>query len=161
MSEEKKEQINNRTLIIGVSIFAALFFFLWLFNMQRIIFNDDYQVRGENEDETWKSIQEEFSRGFIEMNQVWEEAQRVQIIADSEIFMENLKESVEKEVIKIENNNYEVSELPQSENESEKEIDRSTSHCPEFVNCMPTYGDLPEDFCVVPPGCEDISLKVY
>lgn len=157
MSEEKREQRNNKILIIGVSIFAALFFFLWLFNMQRLIFNTELQTGAENDEQIWRNIQEEFSQGFMEMNQIWEEAQSSQIIADSEVFMENLKTSVEKEVEK--NSDDDLQELPEAE--EVEEFNRSTSHCPEFVNCMPTYDELPEDFCVVPPGCEDITLKVY
>jgi hypothetical protein len=160
MSEEKREQKNNRLLIIGVSIFTVLFLFLWLFNVQRLIFSSGEQVNNENEEQVWENIQEEFSQGFIEMNQVWEEAQRNQIITDSEVFMENLKTTVEKEVTKIENNNDNLQELPQAE-EVKEDIIESTNYCPEFVNCMPSYGEIPEDFCLVPPGCEDITLKVY
>ncbi len=160
MSEEKREQKNNKILIIGVSIFAAFFFFLWIFNFQRLIFSDN--IPTENQDQTWQSIQEEFSDGFMQMNQVWEEAQRSQILLESEEFIDNFKNKIEEE-----SNNLET--LPQAEEveiieeelESEGETNRLTDHCPEYVNCMPTYDELPEDFCVVPPGCEDITLKVY
>lgn len=159
MSEEKREKKNNKILIIGVSIFAVLFLFLWIFNTQRLIFNSNQQTSTENEEQAWQKIQEEFTQGFMEMNQVWEEAQRSQIIADSEIFMDNLKNSVEEELSKEENSN-DLQNLPEAE-ELDQEIIKSNSHCPEFINCMPTYGEIPEDYCVVPPGCEDISLKVY
>ncbi len=159
MSEEKREQKNNKILIIGVSIFSAFFFFLWIFNFQRLIFTDN-DLASNNEDQTWQSIQDEFSEGFMQMNQAWEEAQRSQILLESEEFIDSFKSKIEEE-----NNNLEP--LPQAqetevaEDEIENEIIRSTDHCPEYVNCMPTYDELPEDFCVVPPGCEDITLKVY
>ncbi len=159
MSEEKREQKNNKILIIGVSIFSALFLFLWLFNTQRLIFNNDQLGINENEEQIWRNIQNEFSQGFMEMNEVWEEAQKSQVIIDSEIFMDNFKSMVEEEAIKVEINK-DLQNLPEAE-DLDQEIIKSTNNCPEFVNCMPSYGEIPEDFCVVPPGCEDISLKVY
>lgn len=32
--------------------------------------------------------------------------------------------------------------------------------CPAYVNCMPTFGE-PARPCVIPPGCEGITEKVY
>ncbi len=159
MSEEKREQRNNKILIIGVSIFAAFFFFLWIFNFQRLIFTDN-ELKNNNQDQTWQKIQEEFSKGFMQMNQVWDEAQRDQRLLESEDFLDSFKNKIEEE-----NDNSDTLSQPEEieviDKEAESEVIRSSNHCPEYVNCMPTHGELPENFCVVPPGCEDITLKVY
>ncbi len=160
MSEEKREQKNNKILIIGVSIFAAFFFFLWIFNFQRLIFSDN--ELGGDQDQTWRNIQEEFSESFMQMNQVWEEAQRSQILLESEEFIDSFINKIEEESSSLKPlPQAEEAEIIEEEVESEDKTTRSTDHCPQFVNCMPTYDELPEDFCVVPPGCEDITLKVY
>jgi biopolymer transport protein ExbB/TolQ len=160
MSEEKRQQKNNKILIIGVSIFAVLFFFLWIFNLQRLIFINE---SADNiQDQTWQNIQEEFIESFIQMNQVWETAQENEILLEKDEFIDGFKNK-----LKEENNNleplpqFEEVEIIKEEVEGEGETTRSTDHCPEYVNCMPTYDKLPEDFCLVPPDCEDITIKVY
>lgn len=161
MSEDKREQKNNKILVIGVSVFAGLFFFLWIFNTQRLIFTDSSNLNSQEQDQTWENIQEEFSQSFKQMNQAWQEAQESPVKEESEEFVDSFKDMIEEESVKKQDKNN-LESFPESEDIENSEVaDKSTDHCPEYVNCMPTYDELPEDFCVVPPGCEDVTLKVY
>ncbi len=37
---------------------------------------------------------------------------------------------------------------------------RVNTHCPQYINCMPTYGQTAHS-CQIPTGCEDITQLVY
>ncbi len=159
-SIEKKEERNNRILIIGVSFFSFLFFILWLFNIQGTIFSSLNEQGQEVDSQYWRNLQEEFTTSFTEMNLVWQEARLSQVVTEGELFIEEFKNKLEAE----ENKEELEDSLPESllieEEPVEGEEQEGISYCPEFVNCLPTYNG-PEELCQVPPGCEGITLKVY
>jgi CRISPR/Cas system-associated endonuclease Cas3-HD len=146
-NQEKKK---NRILIIGVSFFGLLFFSLWLFSINRIIFSERdglKQTAGQN---YWRELQEEISTSFMNMNQVWEELSTSEMKEEADLFITEFKNKVVEEI-----------ELKEEENKIEEEdLLFTNNNCPEFVNCMPTYNS-DEEICLVPPGCENITLKVY
>jgi hypothetical protein len=151
-----KEQIiknKERILIIGVSFFVLLFAVLWIISIKTTIFNNTNNSQNEEEKEYWQTLQAEVFTGFEEMNTMWEEAQSNKLVDEGETFLEAIKEKVKEEA--LENNN----QLSHEEEKKEEELN-VLNNCPEFINCMPTYSGE-ENFCVVPPGCEDITLKVY
>lgn len=158
MSKERETiKKKERILMIGVGFFVLLFAILWIFSLRSTVFSNSNNPQINTENEYWQTLQTEVFSGFEEMNAIWEEAQSNELLAEGEILLDGIKEKIKEEA--LENNNKVMVEELVLEEEDLKEL-KILNNCPEFVNCMPSYSGE-KNTCIVPPGCEDITLKVY
>ncbi len=155
---DNQEKNKNRILIIGVGFFSLLIFSLWLLSVNRVIFHSSANLNQEEGQGYWQGLQEEINRGFMNMGEVWEELTDSEIKVETDEFIDEFKDRVASEILKKEEIDNE--EIIGEDNLELIEEENLTINCPEFVNCMPTL-DAPFEICSVPPGCEDITLKVY
>lgn len=159
-----QEKNKNRILIIGVGFFSFLIISLWLFNINRIIFNREDSLNQEEGQRYWQDLQAEINKGFMNMGEVLENLSDAEIKEETNNFVNEFKERAVSEIDLKENIEKDNKESEEKEESGKKEETEEKivvdNYCPKFVNCMPTYNG-PPNLCEVPIGCEDITLKVY
>lgn len=140
-------------LKIGLTIFALLIGGLWLANLKNV-----FATREQTPDSTWKSISRDLDAAFKNN----EEKASAAEAAEKKIFVNDL-------LVKANNTNVEEvtpSTTPTSSPDMKEELEQiltpnptASSSCPRYVNCMPMIGEA--NACVIPPGCEGVTEKVY
>ncbi len=141
-------------LKIGLIIFALLIGGLWLANLKNV-----FATREQTPDSTWQAITRDLDAAFKSN----EEKATAAEATEKKIFVNNL-------IVKANNANAVAegavpSTTPTSSPSIKDELEQiltpssTTSSCPRYVNCMPTIGEARP--CVIPPGCEGITEKVY
>lgn len=162
MAENNKKNL-VKLVIIAI---AALIFFLWLANL-RSVFSEP--VNQENildnfNKELDKSLKqaaeilgEEGSKESF-VDDLLEKASSTKATSslDIEDVSNNIKEDL-SEIIKTASST--LNNLPEDNYQIPTPVKNTNKNCPEYINCMPSIGEARP--CVVPSGCEGITLIAY
>lgn len=104
-----------------------------------------------NQEEELNDLKNDFTDFFQRLNK------EVKVLKDKS---PSLQEVVENEEL----NNESIKEIISTSSEGVIEtnqgiVDSEINNCPKYINCMPTIGQ--ENSCVIPQGCEGITIPVY
>jgi hypothetical protein len=162
-SEEKDKKL---LLYSAVTFFLVLILFLWVFNLSSVL-----SSKTINEEETdnfnWGEISDTLKNTWSDFSDNWKETGEElekEIEKNPVIFVGSTStEEVSTSTIDVEEFEDMQSDLKKLEEALEEaQIEKQNlNNCPEWVNCMPTYGDSGPRNCTIPPGCEGITEKVY
>lgn len=167
-NQEQEEARKKRYLIIGVGIFSAIIFILWLgslrFSMNSGAFNISSQER-----ETWQDDLDDSMSFFQDnlnlLNESNQVTENTEMNVEGEMFLQEMTDNLSEQTIKTEVSIEDPQELEIIKSESdellqtlENKINNNLS-CPAFINCMP--GPDRVGPCSIPPGCEDITQIAY
>ena len=150
------KQIILKIILISLAVFVGA---LWLANLKNSLIGSEEpsglttesitQTLENNLDENANLINSSAEVEKVFVNQLMVEANNIKPQPDVEA-------SVPEEP--VENSLSEPDESVDSE--PTKPINPNQTNCPAYVNCMPTFGELARP-CVIPPGCEGVTEKVY
>ena len=150
------KQIILKIILISLAVFVGA---LWLANLKNSLIGSEEpsglttesitQTLENNLDENANLINSSAEVEKVFVNQLMVEANNIKPQPDVEA-------SVPEEP--VENSLSEPDESVDSE--PTKPINPNQTNCPAYVNCMPTFGE-PAHPCVIPPGCEGVTEKVY
>jgi len=150
------KQIILKIILISLAVFVGA---LWLANLKNSLIGSEEpsglttesitQTLENNLDENANLINSSAEVEKVFVNQLMVEANNIKPQPDVEA-------SVPEEP--VENSLSEPDESVDSE--PTKPINPNQTNCPAYVNCMPTFGE-PARPCVIPPGCEGVTEKVY
>ena len=150
------KQIILKIILISLAVFVGA---LWLANLKNSLIGSEEpsglttesitQTLENNLDENANLINSPAEVEKVFVNQLMVEANNIKPQPDVEA-------SVPEEP--VENSLSEPDESVDSE--PTKPINPNQTNCPAYVNCMPTFGE-PARPCVIPPGCEGVTEKVY
>lgn len=137
---------------------------LWLANLKNsIVTNKESNLSAESFAENFNNNLEENANLVdyssedekIFVNQLLVEANNLNVATDTP---DSVFEEPEKESVPTETSELESPEFVDLENSNL--VTPVQTNCPAYVNCMPTFDAEPRP-CVIPPGCEGITEKVY
>ncbi len=177
MSDKKNEvyrQKNNKnlSLIIGVSLITFMVAVLWILNFRQIIFQPP--ASSEVDRQYWQQLQAELDEDLQEFTSAWEDVQTSEELAQGEELIDQIKERIESDLAnELATSTLEFADEQFNSEEDLLDVDQpienigklpvvesdKITNCPEFINCMP--GPDRVGPCVVPPGCEEITLIAY
>lgn len=159
MNEEEREARKSLFLKIGVFSIFALVFVLWLLNLKGIFSTiprdtslskigaeiekktkADEDRLGLNQPDA--TSRQEFVDKLLDKTEQAISSSTATSSATSTAILE-----IKKELLDL------------TKNTSTTTVDSSKTGCPPYINCMPTIGEARP--CVVPPGCENITIIAY
>ncbi|BFD25281.1 MAG: hypothetical protein JST_000612 [Candidatus Parcubacteria bacterium] len=152
------------SLKIFLGALALIIMGLWLMNLKNsIVTNEEPNLSADSFAENFNNnlkenanLVDSFSEDEkIFVNQLLVEANNLDIATDTP---DSVFEEPENNNVPTETNELELPELIDSE--SSDFVAPVATNCPAYVNCMPTSDAEPRP-CVIPPGCEGITEKVY
>ncbi|MCF7794755.1 hypothetical protein K9M50_00135 [Patescibacteria group bacterium] len=160
------EKDKKLLLYSAVIFFLVLIMFFWIFNLSSILSSKTIEEE-EVDNFNWNKISDTLKNTWSNFSDNWNEAS-VELENKAEnnpdIFVSSTStEDVSTSTVDVEEFEDMQSELKKLEEALEEaQIEKQNpNNCPEWVNCMPTYGDSGPRNCVIPPGCEGITEKVY
>lgn len=164
-NQEQAEAKKKRYLIIGVWIFSAIIFILWLgslrFSMNSGAFNISSQAT-----ETWQEDLDESMSYFQDnLNSLNEINENEQVGAEGQVFLQDMTDNLAEQKIEAEALDQDLQDSKTKKSESDQLLKNlenkinSNISCPAFINCMP--GPDRVGPCSIPPGCEDITQIAY
>lgn len=162
-SDEKDKRL---LLYSAVSFFVILILFLWIFNLPSIL-NSKTIEEEEVNNFNWGKITDTLKETWSGFSDNWNEANvdlKKEIKKNPDIFIGSTStEEVSTSTVDVEEFEDMQAELKKLEKTLEEaQIEKQNpNNCPEWVNCMPTYGDSGPKDCTIPAGCEGITEKVY
>ncbi len=162
-SDEKDKKL---LLYSAVGFFLVLILFLWIFNLPSILNSKTIEEEEVNHFD-WGKITNTLKKTWSGFNDNWNEASvelENEVEKNPDIFVgststEEVSTSTE-DVEGFEDMQTELKKLEKALEEAQIEK-QNPNNCPEWVNCMPTYGDSGPKDCTIPAGCEGITEKVY
>ena len=159
MNEEEREARKSLFLKIGVFSIFALVFVLWSLNLKGVfstVSSDkslseigaeiekkakvDEDRLGLNEPDT--TSQQEFVEKLLDKTEQTISSSTATSSATSTVILE-----IKKELLDL------------TKGTSSTTVDSDKKGCPPYINCMPTIGEARP--CVVPAGCENITIIAY
>jgi hypothetical protein len=143
---DKERQKKIFLMRVGVMVVAALVLIFWIFNLKNIW--HPTAVSSNEEDLTWLEFREELEKTTEEIES------KLGAFKDGADEVDNT--IVESGEDSLPDNDLIIDII---EKTKENSIDK-VKNCPEYINCMPTIGEEPRS-CVIPPGCEDITIIAY
>jgi len=162
-SDEKDKKL---LLYSAVSFFLVLILFFWIFNLSSILSSKTIEEE-EMDNFNWNEISDTLKKTWSNLSDNWDETNseiETKIEKNPDIFVGSTStEEVASSTIDVkefEDMQTELKKLEKALEETQIEKENS-NNCPEWVNCMPSYGDSDSRNCVIPPGCEGITEKVY
>ena len=163
-SSDKKDK--KLLLYSAVSFFLVLILFLWIFNLPSILSSKTIEEE-EVDNFNWGEITNTLKKTWSGFSDNWNEASveiESEIEKNPDIFVGSTStEEVSTSTIDAEefkDMQVELKKLEKALEEAQIEK-QNPNNCPEWVNCMPTYGDSGPRNCTISPGCEGITEKVY
>ena len=150
------KQIILKIILISLAVFVGA---LWLANLKNSLIGREEpsglttesitQTLENNLDENANLINSSAEVEKVFVNQLMVEANNIKPQPDVEASVP--EEPVENSLSKPDES---------VDSEPTKPINPNQTNCPAYVNCMPTFGE-PARPCVIPPGCEGVTEKVY
>ena len=155
MSVTNKQTI-LKIILISLAVFVGV---LWLANLKNSLIS-----KGEPSSLTTESITQTLENNLNENANLINASTEMEKVFVNQLMVEanNIKPQPDTEAPVLEEpiENY-LSEPDESaDSELTKPINPNQTNCPAYVNCMPTFGE-PARPCVIPPGCEGVTEKVY
>lgn len=150
------KQIILKIILISLAVFVGA---LWLANLKNSLIG-----REEPSGLTTESITQTLENNLDENANLINASAEVEKVFVNQLMVEanNIKPQPDVEASvpeePVENSLSEPDESVDSE--PTKPINPNQTNCPAYVNCMPTFGE-PARPCVIPPGCEGVTEKVY
>ena len=173
-SNKKEEGSNEKDkkllLYSAVSFFLVLIVFLWLFNLPSILKSKTIE-EDEANNFNWSEISDTLKDTWSSFSDNWSEVSKdleKEVKDDKEknnagIFVGSTS-TPEIATSTVDRQEFEdmQDDLKRLEEALEKaNMEKQNNNCPQWVNCMPSYGNTGPNNCVIPPGCEGITEKVY
>ncbi|MFZ2309924.1 MAG: hypothetical protein WAW11_00050 [Patescibacteria group bacterium] len=157
MNEEEREARKSLFLKIGVFSIFALVFILWLLNLKGVFIN----ISDNSNNLTLDKIGSEIE------NNAKKDSDRLGLNQDEKKqndFVDKLLDKTEQVISSSTASSTINSEIKKSLQELTNNFSTSTDkslgeNCPPYIDCMPTIGEARP--CVVPPGCENITIIAY
>lgn len=152
MAENNKKNL-VKLVIIAI---AALIFFLWLANL-RSVFSEPV-----NQENILDNFNKELDKSLKQAAEILgEEGSKESFVDDllekasstkatSSLGIEDVSNNIKEDLSEI------IKTASSTLNSQEKNLNKN---CPEYINCMPSIGEARP--CVIPPGCEGITLIAY
>ncbi len=143
MDTEKRKKLF--LLWISVLSISLLVLIIWIMNMRQELIKIREESNNNNTEEI-EDLKDDFSSFFEKLNK---EVNRIKGKVPSE-------EELEKDATN------EDQVISTSSEENLVDNDNSVvenNDCPAYINCMPMIGETSS--CVIPPGCEGITIPVY
>jgi hypothetical protein len=162
-SDEKDKKL---LLYSAVTFFLVLILFLWIFNLPSIL-NSKTIEEEETDNFNWADITDTLKKTWSGFSDNWNETSvefENEIEKNPDIFVGSTStEEVSTSTVDVEEFEDMQTELKKLEKALEEaQLEKQNpNNCPEWVNCMPTYGDSGPRNCTIPAGCEGITEKVY
>ncbi|MFP4514944.1 MAG: hypothetical protein ACLFNO_03010 [Parcubacteria group bacterium] len=164
--DNNEEEDKKLLLYSAVAFFLVLILFLWIFNLPSIL-NSKTINEEEADNFNWEGITETLRKTWSDFSDNWKETSvdlENEIEKNPDIFVGSTStEEISTSTVEVEEFEDMQAELKKLEKALEEaHIEKQDSNnCPEWVNCMPTYGDSGPRDCTIPAGCEGITEKVY
>ena len=153
-------------LKVGVGIFSALIIGFWLLSLR---LTADGKMAAEANNSEMDAWQEEFGRTINAMRSGLEtENETASTTKAGKEFLSEMADNLEESEAAIATGsdpmatNTPVNATITPEQMIKRLEDRlpaANSACPEFIDCMPSFGEVNQ--CVIPPGCENITQIAY
>lgn len=162
MAENSKKNLVKLAIIA----IAALIFFLWLANLRSVFSGSAAQ---EN---ILDNFNKELDKSFKQAAEMLdEEGNKDDFVDDllkkasstkatSSLNIEDVSSDIKEnlsEIIKTASST--LNNLPEDNYQIPTPVKNTNKNCPEYINCMPSIGEARP--CVVPSGCEGITLIAY
>jgi len=166
MDEQAKKKIFLMRVIIGSVAFIILI--LWVFNLKNVWTDSRNQNKSSAQ---WLSLKQELGKTLDEAQAKMNKIEKDKTAAEKQVgdkFLTGLLEETAKnnssagsagESTDAATSTSSVSATSTPETGRTASSTKPTVNCPEYIDCMPTIGAAKP--CVVPPGCEGITLIAY
>ena len=155
----------NKILIMHLSVvsLAIIIFVFWLINMPNVWLGNQKKAQMDASLQELKASLNSFlNQSEEKVNKIEEEQkkqERQQLIKDSNNLIQNLIEETNKK------NDYSIPtpidniDSDDGFNEASLIDSNKNINCPEWINCMPSIGEVRD--CQIPVGCEDFTQIAY
>jgi hypothetical protein len=161
------EKDKKLLLYSAVTFFLVLIFFLWILNLPSIL-NSNTIEEEETDNFNWGEITKTLKKTWSGFTDNWDEVNldlENEVEKNPDIFIGSSTSTEEIststiDVEKFEDMQMELKKLEKALEEAQIKK-QNPNNCPEWINCMPTYGDSGPRDCTIPVGCEGITEKVY
>lgn len=166
MNEDDKKKIFMSRVVIGSIAFVILI--LWGFNLKNVW--SDGRSKNESSAE-WSNLKTELEKSLneaqVKLNKIEADKAAVEKKTGDNFLAGLLEEAGKNASSSVANNSSSASiatTSPTNAATSTPNIGRTASstkniNCPKYIDCMPTIGKAKP--CVVPLGCEGITLIAY
>jgi hypothetical protein len=160
------EKDKKLLLYSAVAFFLVLILFLWIINLPSVL-NSKTINEQETDNFNWGEITDNLKKTWSNFSDNWKETNvdlEKEIKNNPDIFVSNTStEEISTSTVDVkefEDMQKELKKLEKALEETQIEK-QNPNNCPQWVNCMPTYGDSGPRDCTIPAGCEGITEKVY
>lgn len=143
---------------VGIVALMTLIFIFWLLNIKNVFKVN--QVNQVENDLKWGEVRDELGET---LDQLGDNFQKINETNENlKAASSSLVNEIIKEADKIASSSTASSSIPvKSETVSEEGVPEkpNSANCPEYINCMPTIGEMRP--CIIPVGCEGITQIAY
>lgn len=160
------EKDKKLLLYSAVSFFLVLILFIWIFNLPSILSSKTIEEE-EVDNFNWTEVTDTLKNTWSDFSDNWDESSveiEEEVEKNPDIFVGSTStEEVSTSTVdskEFEDMQAELKKLEEALEEAQIEK-QNPNNCPQWVNCMPSYGDSGPRDCTIPSGCEGITEKVY
>ncbi|MCX6794922.1 MAG: hypothetical protein NTY31_02970 [Candidatus Falkowbacteria bacterium] len=168
MNETEKKKIFIARVIIGSVAFIILI--LWAFNLKNVW--QDSRNNNQASSTAWSSLKDDLGRTLgeaqVKLNQIKGDKAAAEKKAGDEFLSGLLEEAVKNAsssaltatssaAVATSSPIFSATSTPSAGKIASST--KPTANCPQYIDCMPTIGAAKP--CVVPSGCEGITLIAY
>ncbi len=159
-NESEKKKIFMMRVIIGSVAFIILI--LWAFNLKNVW--QDSQNNNQASSTAWLSLKNDLEKTLGEAQTKLDKIEADKAAAEAERksgdkFLSGLLEGAAQNASSSAATATSSPVLTASSTVGNASTTKAVSDCPKYIDCMPTIGKAKP--CVIPPGCEGITLIAY